>query len=837
MANTNPDFSFTEDSGAGGSSSVSNTTSSDSIPAMVAWYPLTTETQFANHGTGVAPKYDKITDDGAMFVQIASHDKSADGMFASTDAFETSKVTKGTNTWTDFTNITPWDGVNYEFIYVDDSGIERRWSQTVHPNTATYADTLYTSSKFTAISNIGESCGGMYKLNSATFYCINNSRNGDWWGAIGCWTTYSSGFPGYPSNITTTLKLYMRIGYEIKDDTLKNSSTAVTISRGDNTRCGSAAQFGGSSYLYTDNIFKLEKRMSFSFWCSFNNVDSAAFLLDFRNSSNQGYQPFYTSGSSLQIYSTSTGTHNYTYKFTKNLWYHIIVTIDENYSTIYINNKKMSQSANARGSDWSNTYSYFTLGARYSKNQGYLNGQMNDIRIYNYVLSAKERSELYKGCILHYDFNETINKDPLAKYSASAIGATDLPIGTGGQITLTKTFGEYFGRRCWKITYSISSTTVWTGAYIAMNPYSNGIAEGETATRSCQMYLPSGQASPNHFALIIEGSAHTNKSYVQYDKTKCDTWQQVSMTATVGQSGSWCFYLVYYPASSTPNITDFTVYMTDFQLELGPKATAYTDQTSISTIYDSSGFGHHATVSVPANVQITSDSMCGSNSLVADNVSFSLSNQYLDSSTYQDHTVLCWWYKSESAGNQRLVNMNTGYYTQLSTNDKPIVYINSGNNDHYMYGGTIEAGNWYLLGFVYQRPYIDNLTNDDILVKMYINGESSWTRNMTSKSNPVTATGMPTSLIFLNNSVHGLISDIQIFRRAFTDEEMLEMYNSKAQIDKNGNIYAKQFIEGSATAKVPTKQAEVKGSGFAEWGERAKIFKDNSILANQLYEN
>lgn len=94
----------------------------------------------------------------------------------------------------------------YEFYVIQD-GIEHRWTQTSQP-------TASSISGRTVIS--GNPVNGLAKANQSKTYIGYNT----WWGACGCWTSYSTGgktgIPGFGSHsadgmCTDYLALYARI--------------------------------------------------------------------------------------------------------------------------------------------------------------------------------------------------------------------------------------------------------------------------------------------------------------------------------------------------------------------------------------------------------------------------------------------------------------------------------------------------------------------------------------------------------------------------------------------------------------------------------------------------
>ena len=165
-------------------------------------------------------KYDPevlIEPDGSCWAHIGHHADPTTYKFASGDPF-------ATGVWKDdrrFLDASYCDLVDkWEFIVeqkqLADSAVQRfRWAQQVNPNTGTFENTV--ASNITRYgSDYGynnSSYGGMYKLNSSTYYCCNNGTKGNWMGAIGCWTAHNGGIPGYGGTIKDGgyTDLYIRI--------------------------------------------------------------------------------------------------------------------------------------------------------------------------------------------------------------------------------------------------------------------------------------------------------------------------------------------------------------------------------------------------------------------------------------------------------------------------------------------------------------------------------------------------------------------------------------------------------------------------------------------------
>ena len=241
-------------------------------------------------------------------------------------------------------------------------------------------------------------------------------------------------------------------------------------------------------------------------------------------------------------------------------------------------------------------------------------------------------------------------------------------------------------------------------------------------------------------------------------------------------------------------------------------------------IYDGSGFNNHGTFS--GTPTYSTDSASGSTSISLNgSTKITLPCVFHDSSI-QDHTVTCWWYKTASKTSQKLVNLNTGYYLQMGSNDKGITYINSGDNDHYRYSSTLAVNNWYFLAFSYKRPASPSSVSE-IELGMHVNGVNTGSSYI--KSSSVIGRTMPTTMELFNNC-EGLIADVKIFARKLTDSEILDMYQSKAKIDKNGNLFCSEFIEDPQNTTINMLEDIEMKSGYQGTLE---LTNDGAIITNK----
>jgi hypothetical protein len=111
---------------------------------------------------------------------------------------------------------------------------------------------------------------------------------------------------------------------------------------------------------------------------------------------------FYGANNTLAWYGSMTGsTWSWgiasTYQLSANTWYHIVATAKSGEQKLYVNNI-LESSATAAGTIYYNTGVPAILGRQMSTGSPqYLQGYLDDVRIYNRVITASERAAIYNG--------------------------------------------------------------------------------------------------------------------------------------------------------------------------------------------------------------------------------------------------------------------------------------------------------------------------------------------------------------------------------------------------------------------------------------------------------
>ena len=199
---------------------------------------------------------------------------------------------------------------------------------------------------------------------------------------------------------------------------LTNQGATPTIDR--NGNANSAMSFNGSSYMIGNNksLPTAANSRTISVWV--NNATP--------HSNNNG-QHYFTYGpqklyEGFQLFSRGTHqgpnniirvssigqdlSHNYTYS--QNRWMHIVSTYEDKKVKLWIDGSLVDSSVFK--SLWSTTLDSIVIGRSDLRHSfaGFFNGSIDELRIYNRVLSNREIGSLFKGCIdTTVSINDTIN--------------------------------------------------------------------------------------------------------------------------------------------------------------------------------------------------------------------------------------------------------------------------------------------------------------------------------------------------------------------------------------------------------------------------------------------
>lgn len=198
-------------------------------------------------------------------------------------------------------------------------------------------------------------------------------------------------------------------------------------------KIGQSKEFSLSNVIAPYN-FTLGTEASFCCWIYFNEFPSSSQSNDwiFHIGSQSGY-----ANAVLGLSSTSAGKFvimvggksdsNNTHNFELNTWHHIAFTWNNSIGKLYFDGQYKKSFTNLNGGTVK-TGTKFSLGSNVANGSTKLKGRLNDVRIYDHCLSAKEVEEISKGLLLHYKLDNILNNDNNI-YDCSGFGNNGIIVG------------------------------------------------------------------------------------------------------------------------------------------------------------------------------------------------------------------------------------------------------------------------------------------------------------------------------------------------------------------------------------------------------------------------
>lgn len=522
--------------------------------SLQIWMPLEVKSSIVN-------TYDPniyVEFDGSAWIRIFHHSNPTNnGLFTSSDSFTTS-VYKDANRWFNCSLLNQvtdgkWELMVKQKTTSDATETKYKWIQIVNPYNAVYEDV--TSDKINKIdvpSGAVAAMGGLYKLNSSTYFCIVNGTKGNWFGAIGAWSTYSSGIPGYPNTAITTgyLDLYLKVNVT---DLLRNLGCTGSLNftwynpwkyEPGKVTSNCLSFYDSLNPTLSTNIHIKTKvgGFSLSFWFKFleggtldirlNNTEQTRLNIDL--SSGRLGIAFIDKLSLIEL--------------TPDNWYHITVVVSTSPNikvSAYVNGE-LTKSYNANTAVLYLTY-FYIAGTK---------SLLNDIRVYDQALSVEEVKNLAKGLMLHYTLSRPCdnllrNSYVEKSWSSTSTGSVD---NNYSQDTITPAADSYY-----TMSFYAKSNKNSTGNFITYL-YNNN------SGRQCDSVKGYIDGELKFTGSASDGSC-TMPTYTDWHRYVIVRHFNSTATALTKQN----VFRIYNAGSS-----GLTMYIKQAKIELGNKATSWT---------------------------------------------------------------------------------------------------------------------------------------------------------------------------------------------------------------------------------------------------------------------
>ena len=461
------------------------------------------------------------------------------------------------------------------------------------------------------------------------------------------------------------------------------------------------------------------------------------------------------------------GTSGPSHTLTTDVWYHIFCTYDNGLMTMYVNGAPATRKATYSPSFGPklNDAAVISIGGNGSEVGECI---INDVRIYNNVLSQSEIYDLSKGLMLHYNFDDwygesTINLLPLEQQTQS---------NTAGTITITE-----------------------------------GLVNGGTYTLSTYITRqPSCTATNPRLTLRFFYSDGTDKAYLKYNdggasypKDGIERYYYITATAdptkTLTGVGGW---LMDHSSGTGKQIT-----ATRSQLELKDHPTPYAPTNRVGRIADCSGLNRNGVIY--GNINLTQEGNYGTytltntgsaESLVMENTSCIIGD--LGSEFTPEAFSLFF------SGNVREFGaQGSGLFCLSNASTRPTDYLNSTlrqydwnfriNNVADDTQATISydliiPGEWHHYAIVWDGSTLYGYRDGKLI--------NSKEANFTPNSFRYVFLGLDFAGGMGRNATVSW-SNFKLYSTAFTTSEVKSIFEGKGYVTNTNSIQSGEFVEGA----------------------------------------
>lgn len=595
------------------------------------------------------------------------------------------------------------------------------------------------------------------------------------------------------------LQLWLPLNGDAKNYGLKNIDVLdYGTSEYSKGKIGKCRSFVGNGYLKLINSFGIEPYKDFS--CCY-------WIKEISNNTLSGFRVVYQCGNLIighyndyiNIYNGSD--LDFFYKCDTTDWVHCCLTYQSssNIMTIYINGIKCSTRQPKSLNNLSSTTAL--IGKR--NNESYLlEGYLNDFRLYDECLSPKQIKYISQAMICHYPMGNVDGK--IGGRNLIRNGKGDKKAGFFKYFdTITDQYGEVTLKSKYSYTgidlvpgfalgcrdYEVGAYYIWSYdiMYTAWN-FPSGSSRQEFWIGQRYTGAPSGEDATGKWQFV---TAH-NLPVVGENGCKLNEWYHVKRrvlipsqaSSNVGTHGQ---IMLYNPSKNVE--ASFTARFKNVKLEKGNIATPWTpapednSQFYDNIIPDISGYRNNATVKDSTCPAWSNDSPRYLGSYKFDATKEMFLNPIVFSG-FSDSYTFSWWGKNSQPDSSMYWGFTDGNRLNLFNNYGHLFW-NTGDGSSNPFNDPVTTNN--------VSSYIDGkwhhycVTGDGTSNKLYIDGKiygiAETYRKITGTK--IHINGFDDED---NYKINGNISDFRIYATALSESDVLNLYQSSASLDSQGNL-------------------------------------------------
>jgi hypothetical protein len=582
--------------------------------------------------------------------------------------------------------------------------------------------------------------------------------------------------------------------------------TSITYVAG---KIGQAASFNGTSSGITSPALSEQTNSALSFfaWVYFDGTGAYPGIWGhYGPSSNNCHFELTTSNTVLRL---RLGAVNFTTSNIPdtNTWVHLGFTSDGVNHKIYKNGVQIESFTGATGTILGTGNNLIGI----SDTTRHWDGLMNDVRIYDHVVSDMEIQELSKAKILHYQFN-----NPQEEPTTNLLGNGQFNNGTNvTQFSSAASYGLYEVIELENPGASLHVLRQRTGEYEMIV---SGLSPNTIYTLSCWVAYTNDWNGNN---LIFHSRAFGTPANTSIDGAPDGTLQTVVLG---GLTWSKQYAFITTPATTTTSFSwylgysnsDATVgyrYYTNLQIEAKNHATPFVNGTRTGIALDSSGYEYNSdTISLGTSPDYILTSKIGPSATSYTTgryltIPLSLTPTVFTLSFWANFTEYSYMTVCTTSGSQFQfkwrISGQTPYFNIYDGSVFNSVDINT----------TPPLNEWHMYSITY----------DGTNVRTYYDGELKQTTNVGAKTfQPITnfATSPSTGEV-----LKGSLDDIRIYTEPLSNSDILSLYERRAAIDNIGNVYADEISE------ITTGNPNFNSKGISEFVDYSNVGISDGIKA------
>lgn len=408
---------------------------------------------------------------------------------------------------------------------------------------------------------------------------------------------------------------------------------------------------------------------------------------------------------------------------------------------------------------------------------------LNDVRLYDNVLSIKEIRDLAKGLALHLPLDGPYGAMPNINtwaYSKNPILSLE-----EGDSVLSVTDHDDFAR------YTVTTAGTNGGRYDYPCGNSTTLVQGKTYTWSCDIKSSTAFTGNANFKIGFEGGGTITGS----DFTCGTEWKRISKTWT--QTSSQTF--VMYPSGSLAN--GEWIDIRNLKCEESSVVTPYAPGVNDPD---------YSVFNAEANKEIDI-SGCGYNGTKFGNLTLSPDTpKYYCSTVFGAHkgiycsphpgqrtngeplTVSCWFKQTDRSGYQQIVCNRATYGTY-----NWMLFMHQTDGSIQLHGFSQNKST--VIPTLNVWHHVAAIVYDNATYSLFLDGEKvidavAYNYRSAVVSNYLCIGHYGDSTI-CNEPFKGQISDVRIYATALSDEDVLELYKTNFKIDTTNKVYSSNFTE------------------------------------------